>query len=261
NPQPATVAFFLNTRLSPFNRVDARRALNYAADRGAAVEAVGGPAVAQTTCQILPPFYPGYHPYRPYTPGTPAQGRWAAPDLAKARALIARSGTRGMKVTVWSWSDLGGLGSYAVKLLRSLGYRATLEVRSGTGYFKVVGDSRTRAQIGTTQWISDSPAPSGFFKAVLTCSSFLPDNPANSNQAEFCSQHIDREIARADAEQATNPDAARGLWERVDKQTVDQAPWVPLVNARAVDVLSKRVGNYQYSPAGLGMLIDQLWVR
>ena len=29
----------------------------------------------------------------------------------------------------------------------------------------------------------------------------------------------------------------------------------------SVNVLSKRVGNYQYSPAGFGMLLDQLWVR
>ena len=49
--------------------------------------------------------------------------------------------------------------------------------------------------------------------------------------------------------------------EAIAYQTVDQAPWVPLANPKAVDVLSKRAGNYQYSPAGLGMLIDQLWVR
>jgi hypothetical protein len=36
---------------------------------------------------------------------------------------------------------------------------------------------------------------------------------------------------------------------------------VPLVNPKVIDVLSKRVGNYQYSPSGLGMLLDQLWVR
>jgi len=46
NPQAVTVALFLNTRLAPFNRLDVRRALNYAADRAAAVYAVGGPRVA-----------------------------------------------------------------------------------------------------------------------------------------------------------------------------------------------------------------------
>jgi YVTN family beta-propeller protein len=146
NPQPATIALFLNTRLAPFNRPDVRRALNYAADRAAAVEALGGPDVAQTTCQILPPYYPGYRPYCPYTAGIPGQRSWTAPDLAKARALVAHSGTRGMKITVWSWSDLGGLGPYTVKLLRSLGYRASMKSRAGFGYFKVIGDSRTKAQ-------------------------------------------------------------------------------------------------------------------
>jgi YVTN family beta-propeller protein len=261
NPQPTTIGLFLNTRLAPFDRLDVRRALNYAADRAAAVQASGGPDVAQATCQILPPHFPGYRPYCPYTAATSTEGRWTAPDLAKARALIAQSGTRGMKITVWSWADLGSVGPYAVKLLRSLGYRVSMKVRGGYGYFSVTGDSRTKAQIGTADWISDYPAASGFFNPILTCASFLPNNPANANAAEFCDPRIDRQIEQALSKQTTNPDAARGLWERVDSQTVDQAPWVPLVNPKSVDVLAKRVGNYQYSPAGLGMLIDQLWVR
>ena len=107
NPQPATVALFLNTRLAPFNQ--SRRAQGAELRRGSRRSGQGGRRadVAQPTCQILPPHFPGYRPYCPYTAGTTAQGRWTAPDLAKARALIARSGTRGMKITFWSWSDLG----------------------------------------------------------------------------------------------------------------------------------------------------------
>ena len=102
NPQAATVALFLNTRVAPFDRLDVRRALNYAADRAAAVSAFGGSEVARPTCQILPPHFPGYRLYCPFG---------EAPDLAKARDLIARSGTRGMKVTFYSWSDLPSVGS------------------------------------------------------------------------------------------------------------------------------------------------------
>lgn len=76
----------------------------------------------------------------------------------------------------------------------------------------------------------------------------------------FCDTHLDRQVDRANAQQATNPAAARKLWESIDRHTVDQAPWVPLANPKVVDVLSKRVGNYQYSLSG-GLLIDQLWVR
>ena len=259
NPQPATIGLFLNTRLAPFDRLDVRRAMNYAADRGAAVRAAGGPDIAQATCQILPPNFPGYRPYCPYSAGATAQGGWTAPDLAKARALVAASGTRGMEVTFWSWSGLGGIGPYAVKLLRSLGYRVSMKERGTHDYFAAIGDSRNKAQIGTTEWISDYPAAAGFFSPILTCASFVPDTPFNSNNAQFCDPRIDAQIEKALREQATNPDAARGLWERIDRQTVDQAPWVPLVNPKVVDVLSKRVGNYQYSP--LGLLFSQLWVQ
>ncbi len=167
-----------------------------------------------------------------------------------------------MKVTLWSWSDLGGrLGTYAAKLLRSLGYRVSVKSRPDPPYFGLIGNSRTKAQVGTGEWISDYPAASGFFNAVLTCGSFRPNTSSNTNAAEFCDPRIDRQIRKGLTEQAGNPDAARGLWERVDRQTVDQAPWLALVNPRVVDVLSTRVGNYQFSPAGVGMLIDQLWVR
>jgi YVTN family beta-propeller protein len=259
NPQAATVYLFLNTRVAPFNRLDVRQALNYAADRAAAVRVAGGHDAVQATCQILPPHFPGYRPYCPYTASTKTQGSWAAPDLAKARALIAHSGTRGMKITVWSWADLPGLGPYTMKLLRSLGYRVTLKERGAPGYWYVTDDSRTKAQIGTGEWIANYPAASGFFDPVLTCAFFVPNNRFNTNVAEFCDPHIDRQVKQALAEQVTNPDAARRLWERIDRRTVDQAPWVPLLNPKVVDVLSKRVGNYQYSPAGLGL--DQLWVR
>jgi len=164
-----------------------------------------------------------------------------------------------MKITVWSWSSVGAIGPYAVRLLRSLGYRATIKVR-GDNYFDTIDGSRNKAQIGFFGWYADYPSASDFFRVNLSCASFLPDNPANGNVSQFCNPYIDRQIENALSKQATNPQAARGLWERVDRQTVDQAPWVPLVNPKIIDVLSRRVSNYQYSPAN-GVLIDQLWVR
>ena len=67
-------------------------------------------------------------------------------------------------------------------------------------------------------------------------------------------------MRRAQAEQLSNPTGSRALWQQVDREIADASPWVPLMVTKDVNVLSKRVGNYQYSPA-TGMLIDQLWVR
>jgi peptide/nickel transport system substrate-binding protein len=252
-------ALFLNTRVPPFDRLDARRAVNFAVDRAAATNAWGGPRVAEMTCQMLPPNFPGYGPYCPYTAGSTKSGTWTAPDLVKARALVKRSGTRGMKVTLWAWSEAEGFNRVALKVLRSLGYRVAVKPVVGDRYWGDVGDSRNRAQIGFTGWDLGYPDPASFLDQ-FRCRAFLPGNAANLNVSGFCDPDIDRQMRRAQAQQSTDPTGSRARWERVDRQITDASPWVPLMVAKNVNFLSGRVGNYQYNPQQF-MLIDQLWVR
>jgi len=104
NPAPGTMFFlFLNTRLRPFNDVRVRRAINYAVDRAAVVRSQGGPELAKPLCQIRPPSVAGYRPLCPYTADPSTTGEWKTPDLPRARRLVAASGTRGMKVTIWTF--------------------------------------------------------------------------------------------------------------------------------------------------------------
>jgi peptide/nickel transport system substrate-binding protein len=267
DPRPNIQALFLNTRVPPFNRLDARRAINFAVDRAAATNAWGGPRLAEPTCQILPPNFPSYSPYCPYTAGSTKRGTWTAPDLATAKALVARSGTHGMKVTVWAWSQAngdkpgttGGFNGVAVKALLSLGYRVAVKPVVGDRYWGAVGDSRNRAQIGFDGVAWGYPDPA-FFLPNFSCPAFLPGNPTNLNGTEFCDPGIDRQMRKAKAEELSDPTGSRALWQRVDREITDASPWVPLVASKDVNFLSKRVGNYEYSPE-MGMLIDQLWVR
>jgi peptide/nickel transport system substrate-binding protein len=251
---------FLNTRVPPFNRLDARKAINFAVDRAAATNAWGGPRFAQMTCQILPPNFPGYRPYCPYTAGPTKSGTWTAPDLAKAKALVARSGTRGMKVTLWAWSQAKGFNHVAVKVLRSLGYRVAVKSVVGDQYWGAVSDSRNRAQIGFTGLWVGYPDPAAFLAQSFSCRAFLPGNPNNLNPSAFCDPSIDRQMRRAQGEQLSDPIGSRASWVRVDREVTDAAPWVPLMFSKNVNFLSKRVGNYQYNPQQF-VLVDQLWVR
>ena len=50
------------------------------------------------------------------------------------------------------------------------------------------------------------------------------------------------------------------MWAQLDRQVVNQAPWVPLYNPRWPWIVSKRVGNWQWHPDRM-VLLDQLWVR
>jgi peptide/nickel transport system substrate-binding protein len=259
NPAPNIQALFLNTRVPPFNSLDARRAINFAVDRAAAANGWGGPNLAKPTCQVLPPNIPGYRPYCPYTAGSTKRGKWTAPDLTKAKALVARSGTRGMKVTVWEWPEAGPFNKVAVKVLHSLGYHVVEKpIADGDRYYGAISDSRNRAQIGFAGW--EDLTPASFLVQLFSCQAFLPGNPNNLNVTEFCDPGIDRQMRRAQAKELSDPTGARALWQRIDREVTNASPWVTLIASQDVNFLSKRVGNYEWSPS-MGMLIDQLWVR
>jgi YVTN family beta-propeller protein len=263
DPAPATDYMFLNTRVPPFDDRRVRQALNYAVDRNRIVELAGGGLVARATCQLLPPITPGYRPYCPYTLRANAAGAWIAPDLAKARALIAASGTRGAPVQVFAYDVRGRLeyARYFVSLLRRLGYRSSLRlIRAVPGYFHYTGDSRHRAQIGPIGWFADFAAPSLFLRGLFSCASFRPGDPGNLNYSEFCDRRVDATMSRASAVQASDPVRASALWADAERALVDQAAMVPLVQRHAVAFVSRRVGNYQFHPQW-GTLLDQLWVK
>jgi YVTN family beta-propeller protein len=257
-PASKTFALFLNTSVPPFDNLKARQAFNLAIDRSTAVAAFGGVRAAAPTCQIVPAGMAGYQPYCPYTRNPDKSGLWAGTDLARARTLVTASGTQGQKVTIWTGSlpPMRLVGRLAVATLNRIGYRASLRVVDYTRYFETVSDSRTRAQAGFDAWAQDYPAASNFLM-LFTCRTFRPDDERNSNRAEMCDDQYEEAFDGA----ASRPTgSAPGRWSAVDRLATDIAPWVPLVNAREVAFVSRRVGNLQANPQW-GVLMDQLWVR
>ena len=55
NPYLGIQAVYLNTRVPPFNNLNARRAFSYAVDRNRIAQLAGGRDRVQPTCQVLPP--------------------------------------------------------------------------------------------------------------------------------------------------------------------------------------------------------------
>jgi YVTN family beta-propeller protein len=260
DPLVATHFIFLNTTLPPFDDVRVRRALNYAVDRAAVAKAQGGPEVARSTCQLRPPSVAGYRPYCPYTIDPSPTGEWKAPDLVRARRLVAASGTAGMKVTVWTMPARAPATREVVSALKRLGYQARLKQIEAIDYFPKVLDRKTRVQAAMSGLVGGPGSPPSSFLPLLTCNSIRPTGPQWENPSFFCNRRIDARIGRALRIQATDRDAAVHLWVGIERELVDQAPWVPLYTPRPADFVSKRVRNYQYNPE-LGILLDQLWVR
>jgi ABC-type transport system substrate-binding protein/streptogramin lyase len=263
NPQMITGFLFLNVHVPPFNQLRVRQAVNLALDRRKVVNGYGGPLAAQPTCQILPPGLPGYRRYCPYTRDPATNGRWHGPDLARARRLVAASGTTGMKVTVWDTPTPQANLTEArdtVAALRQLGYRASLRLLPDSTYFTYTNDSRNHAQVIDAGWGADYPSADDFI-GKLTCDYFVPGNgQATTDASEFCDPALDREAARAATRQTTDPLTAAALWARLDDQLTNLAIWLPTVTPNETDLISGRVRNYLYNPVW-GALMDQLHLR
>ena len=261
-PLLTVLGLWLNTRLPPFNDVRVRQALNYAADRNRLAEINGGSISSEVTCQILPPNTDGYRRSCPFTVKPNATGTYHGPDLAKARKLVAASGTKGQPVTIWFYDIPIGRrnGGYFVSVLRRLGYRATLKTIPHTG-----PTWRPDRQAGVSGWGGGYPSANDVF-STFTCRSYIQSPATNENEAAFCKPSLDTQIARAAALQATNPSAAAALWSSIDRQMTSQAPWVAMKLFLSTDFVSLRTGNYKYcwlaGTTGLvAACLDQLWVR
>jgi YVTN family beta-propeller protein len=263
-PNDVTIEIGLNTRQAPFTDLRVRHALNFAIDRGKLARLLGQDS--SPTCQELAPFIPGYQRYCPYTLNANHAEAWSAPDLTKARALIAASRTRGTPITIWTapgyLTDFTATGHYLVSLLDRLGYPTRLRsVRSGSILFSRVSDPRTRAQAYLGVLAPNYPAASEFLgPEYKSCKSPLPATGSNVPALPFCDPQFDATVGSALAAESDKSTAVATLWAKADRLFTDQAPVVPLVTPRTTDFVSRRVGDYQYNPQ-LGVLLDQLWVH
>jgi ABC-type transport system substrate-binding protein/DNA-binding SARP family transcriptional activator len=244
-PFPALTFMFLNVRRAPFDHIDVRRALNYATDRRRIAEFDGGVDIAPPTCQILPPSFPGYARHCRYTTHPGPGHLWEAPDLERARGLIARSGTAGERVVVRVPEFRRRVGRYFERLLDELGYRAALRVIPNLEYS--YGDPALSWQMGFMGWGLDYVGASNFIQPHFDC---------GAGGSHFCNRRYTRQVRAALAARGA---AAGERWAAIDRLLSDLAPFVPLTNARRVFIVSKRVGNVQTNPQG--PLLDQMWVK
>jgi hypothetical protein len=92
-----------------------------------------------------------------------------------------------------------------------------------------------------------------FFATWLSCT-------GAGDHGWFCVPRIDLEMRQARSLESSSPRDAACFWARIDREIVDRAALVPLVNPRQVDFVSARVRNFQHH-SYLGFIADQVWLR
>jgi peptide/nickel transport system substrate-binding protein len=222
-----TYYFFMNLREKPFDNPKVRQAVEYAVNRQALVRIYGG--LAQPTENVLPPTYPSYkkHNLYPY-------------NLAKAKALVAASGDKGMAVTVWNHAR--GLdpkaGDYLTSVINQIGLKAKEKIINAAVYWTTIGNQATHAQIGFADWFQDYPHPLDWFDVLLNGERITQTH--NNNYSDYDNKAVNAKID-ALKKQPTLTSSVNAQWAALDNQIMKDAPWVPFINRQFTDFFNSDI--------------------
>jgi peptide/nickel transport system substrate-binding protein len=234
NP-PNTYWFFLNETVKPFNSLEARQAVNFAIDSRALQRIFGGRL--EPSCNFLPPAYAqiGYKKLDPCPYGDPA----GPGDVAKAKELVEKSGTKGQTVTVWgnNKDPRPQIVDYLRDVMVQIGYKAKTKILDTQVYYATVGDRKTKAQAGFTGWVQDFPHPADFFQPTLSKSA-LASNPSFNLQFKSDPQ-LDAALAKLNPK--ADPKTVADQWAAVDKLVIDGAHAAVYGNELSTSFFSERM--------------------
>ena len=122
-------------------------------------------------------------------------------------------------------------------MLTEIGYKAKTRILDQQVYFGQVGDRKTKAQAGFTDWYQDFPHPADFFEPNLSKKA-LASNPTFNFQFKS-----DPELDRALAELGPEPDPTKVAdgWAEVDKLVIDNAHGAIYGNELSTSFYSERM--------------------
>jgi peptide/nickel transport system substrate-binding protein len=207
----------------------ARQAIAYAIDRDKLADMVGGGIAlleVRSTCQMIPPNFPGYRPYCPF--------RY---EPARAHDLARGSASHGKPVSVFSYDGVG-VGGYLVGLLKSLGFPARLVPSNAEG------DPIHDPDVLELSYAADYVAAEDFIVQVQQ-GLITPGELRTAREQQSKSQF---EGTRA--------------WTAIDRRVTDSARLILIGGSTTLGFMSKRVGNFLFAPVpGNTPIVDQLWVR
>jgi peptide/nickel transport system substrate-binding protein len=261
DPATGTVRFVaMPAGVAPFADVHCRRAVQYAIDKAAVKDALGGTYAASLATTLWPRGLPGYPATAPYPAGEGNHG-----DLPAARTELARcSRPGGFPVTLGTVNDgRGKVAADAVaRSLGRVGIRVTVREFPRATFLSAVAGSPTAVRKGglglvVGEWAADFPSPYAFLVPLADGRGIRP--AANPNVAELGGGDLESAIDEAAA--TLDPVQATAAWRDVAATAMRTAAYAPLVEDRAVLLGSSRLRNAYVQPAFRGYDIVSLGVE
>ena len=233
----------LATSVAPFENIDCRKAVIYAADPTSMQTARGGPvAGGDIGTSMLPPNILGSEPS--YDPFNRLPGK---PQLDKAKEALAACGKpNGFNTIIAARNNKPAEVKAAEALqaaLKLANINATISQYDGKQLASITGapDNVKKQGYGIIMygWGADYPTGAGYMQP-LSDSRFIPKG-GNSNVAEIRDPSIDALFDQSAAE--TDPVKAAALYTQINHKIMDGAYYLPIVVEKALNYRSPRLTN------------------
>lgn len=236
---------WINTKTTNNNgalqKLEVRQALQYAIDKVAVQQIVGGESMATVVNGIFGPGINGYKGYSLY-----GDGKGKA-DPAKAKELLAAAGVTDLTLKL-PYRNLGAQPDIAQTVQASLeaaGIKVELFPVPPTDYyanFMTNPENATNGEwdIALVGWNPDWPGDSA--RSVFQPQFTFDGNPQSYNYVDYNSTKANELAAQARA--AGSPAEAGELWHEVDKAVMADSPIVSIIARKKANYHSDRVQNF-----------------
>ncbi|MGW1392094.1 ABC transporter substrate-binding protein [Streptomyces nigra] len=234
----------INTKLAPFDKVECRKAVEFAVNKVSVQTALGGPIRGDIASTVLPPDIPGYQKSDLYaTPGNKG-------DVTKAKDQLKACGKTSIDTNISARSDRPAEIDAATAIIDSLkkvGINASLKQFPSGKYFTDaagVPQFNKKQNIGLhmMQWGADWPSGYGFLQQILHSDAI--GESGNTNLSQLDNKDVDSLLEKAIASQ--DQGERDGLYAQIDKKAMEEAALVPLTYFKVL----------LYRPAGFTNLVS-----
>ncbi|MBT2674932.1 ABC transporter substrate-binding protein [Streptomyces sp. ISL-14] len=216
----------INTQVAPFDKVECRKAVQYAIDKVSVQTAEGGPIRGDIATTVLPPDIPGYEKADAYAT------KDNKGDAAKAKEQLKACGKSSISTNISARSDRPQEIDAATAIIASLkkvGINASLKQYPSGKYFTDYAgvpefDKKQNIGLHMMQWGADWPSGYGFLQQILHGDAIGASG--NTNLSYINDKQINELLEKAIA---TEDETERNsLYAQIDKRAMDQAALVPL---------------------------------
>ena len=241
-----TSYFAYDCSTAPFDRVDVRRAVNYAIDRKRINERIFG-GLAVPAPSLLPPGLIGYDATR----------RGFEHDVDRAKTLMRESGNGGgfrVEYRTWDTDEFNnsGLLGLIVEDLAAIGIEVKITRHSPT-------DARAplnrpgHGMVFCGNWYADFPDSDNFFYV------FFHSDSASVRGVYYHSAELDQQII--DARRATDIEERRDIYRALDEMVVREAPIATLFHERLFVVHKPEVRGLRTSLVPPPVRYNDVWIE